>query len=67
MNDADIVFALHVVNPRILDKARCMAFVIEQIRSGAKPSALNRVVRERYGCSRLTAWRIISFAVDIAG
>ncbi len=48
-------------------RARRLEFAIRQLSAGMTPTDCRRLVMERFMCSRVTAWRIVDMAVDLAG
>ena len=47
-------------------RARRLEFAMRQISAGTLPRDCRRLVMERFKCSRMTAWRIVEMAVDMA-
>lgn len=48
-------------------RARRLQFAIGQLNAGTTEAECRRLILERFKCSRMTAWRIVDMAVDMAG
>ena len=58
---------LCLLAPREVIRARRVAFAAFLIRNGAGKTEAIGLLRERYGCSRPTAWRSVDIAYDLVG
>jgi len=58
--------ALHVACPRALEMARRLEFAVQQLKAGQPRRVIIRLVKDRYQCSRMTAWRVVDMANDVA-
>lgn len=67
MSDAAFVECVFCLNPRTAARARRLAVAVELLRKGVKRREVSMQIRARFGVTRLTAWRVVDFAVDIAG
>ena len=67
MSDAALLEAVHVLNPRTLDRARRLSCALQLLRAGESQRAARVLLRQRFGCDRLESWRIVSLAADMAG
>ncbi|MEY2654297.1 MAG: hypothetical protein RLZZ524_1325 [Pseudomonadota bacterium] len=64
---ADAVLeAVALLNPRTMARAQRLASAVSMIRSGVEQREASVLIRERFGCDRWTAWRVVSMAVDMA-
>lgn len=55
------------VSPSALERARRLEYAVHLIRTGTPKSEASALVRERYDCCRMTAWRTVDMAWDLAG
>lgn len=58
---------VQVVSPSALERARRLAYAVQLVRTGTPRREAGALVRERYGCCRMTAWRVVDAAWDLAG
>jgi hypothetical protein len=47
--------------------ARRLEFAVQQLKAGQPRRVIIRLVKDRYQCSRMTAWRVVDMANDVAG
>ena len=67
MSDDALLEAVHVLNPRTLERARRLAVALVLLRGGMMRREVVATVRVRFGVGRLEAWRRVDMAADIAG
>ena len=67
MSADDIIEAVHVLNPRTLDRARRLSLAIDLLRRGHSKRHTIALLRERCSINRLEAWRLVAMASDMAG
>jgi len=58
---------VYIVAPRALDMARRLEFAMAQLKAGHNRTGVTVLVRERFGCSQPTAWRVVDMAFDLIG
>ncbi len=61
-----ILEAVHVVSPVVLERARRLEFAVRLLRTGTTRREAARLLRERYGCSQPSAWRLVDVAADLS-
>lgn len=66
MSSDDLIKAVATLNPRALSGARKLVVAMQLITSGTVAGDARRMMRDRFGCSRTEAWRIVSMALDLA-
>lgn len=64
MTTADI---LQAVDPEAYKRAKRVEFAMRLLRTGSSRAEAEKLVRERFGISQPTAWRIVDIANDMAG
>jgi hypothetical protein len=67
MSDEHLLEAVHVLNPRTLERARRLAVALMLLRVGISRREAVAAVRLRFNVGRIEAWRLVNMASDIAG
>lgn len=67
MNDSAVVEAAWALNQSAVERARRLATALAMIREGRTPKEARELMRVRFRISRVTAWRIVDIASDMAG
>lgn len=67
MSDAVFVECVFILNPRTASRARRLALAVELLRQGMGRRDVSMQIRSRFGVNRLSAWRIVDVAYDMAG
>lgn len=57
---------LATVAPTAAERMQRLDFALRQLRAGLPPLRVRRLLRELYGVSYPTAWRIVCQALDMA-
>lgn len=66
MNDADVLAAVFVLNPRTGARAKRLALAVSLLREGLERREVNRQIRLRFNVGRAVAWRVVDMAADMA-
>lgn len=66
MSAEAIVEAVHVLNPRTLDRARRLSCALALLRAGMERRQACGVLRLRFSICQSEAWRMVDMAADIA-
>lgn len=66
MNDADVLAAVFVLNPRTGARAKRLAMAVSLLREGLERREVNRQIRLRFNVGRAVAWRVVDMAADMA-
>ena len=67
MSDDALLEAVHVLNPRTLERARRLAVALVLLRGGMSRADAMVAIRLRFTIDRFEAWRLVDMAADIAG
>lgn len=57
---------LMCVAPDAVERAQRLQFAIDQLRSNTREQEVRKRLQAMYSCSRVTAWRTVDMARDIA-
>jgi hypothetical protein len=57
-----ILDCVRVLNPGAADRATRMAYAVQQLERGLSGGETARRMRDRFGCSRKEAWRLVKQA-----
>lgn len=66
MTSDAILEAVSIINPGALARARRLALAVTLVRSGMHRRDVVQLVRQRHQCSRIEAYRVVSWAIDLA-
>jgi len=66
MSDELLLTALLCVDPGALDRAKRLATAINMLRALTAEQEVRHTIEEMYHCSRVTAWRTVDMARDVA-
>ncbi len=60
-----LIEAVYSLAPGAVERARRLEHAARILRSGSTRREAARLLRDRYGCSQPTAWRIVDAAADL--
>lgn len=63
----DQLTLIHALEPRVVERARHLAHAIALIRAGRPAKEVRFEVRRVFQLHRVTAWRLVDVANDLAG
>ena len=66
MNDAAVLEAVFVLNPRTGERAKRLACAVHLMRGGMTRTECVAAIRLRFGVMQPVAWRVVEMAADMA-
>lgn len=63
----DVHEIAHAVDPSVYERTRRVQYAMLLMRSGVCRHRIARMIADRYGIHRSTAWRTAQIAMDLAG
>ena len=58
---------IHMLDPRVVERARRLDFALRRIRQGMTAGQVRAALRQHFGIQQPLAWKITDMALDLAG